>query len=194
MPTKRAKSHTKRNNRKIKRNTRSKRKTIRKKHISKRKHIGGSTSYIVEQYNEYKEKLMDANDVDKLRELENGIKLTNVLKELLGEENALRIKGIVSSGHIKTFLIYGDLNIKVFLDFMNFGLVYECDFTNDGETVVVHIKLAFPNNTFKTIVYEGDEEEATEDMGEVEKQIVYMFSSVREPNYIELMNIINNNE
>ena len=133
---------------------------------------------------------MANNDQDKLRELQEGGKLRNVLNELLGLQNASRVNNAMRSGHIRTMLEDDDLNVKVLLDFDHFGLIYQCDFTDGGESVVVKIKLAFPNNTFKTISYRGDEEEATEGMENNDKQIVYMFSRVMEPNYNELMNIV----
>ena len=183
MAQKRVKSRTKRNNKKNKR-------TIQKRKTLKRKHIGGASSYISQEYEKYREKLVAKADNDKLRELQQGIKLTNVLNELLGLYDASRVKNAMRSGHIRTILEDGDLNVKVLLDFDRFGLIYQCDFTDGGESVVVNIKLAFPNNTFKTISHRGDEEEATEGMNENDKNIVSMFSRVMEPNYNELMNIV----
>lgn len=183
MAQKRVKSHTKRNNRKNKR-------TIKKRKTLKRKRVGGASSYISQEYEKYREKLVANGDNDKLRELQQGSKLTNVLNELLGLDNASRVKNTMRSGHIRTMLADDDLNVKVLLDFDRFGLIYQCDFTDGGESVVVNIKLAFPNNTFKTISYRGDEEEATEGMNENDKVIVFMFSRVMEPNYNELMNIV----
>jgi hypothetical protein len=94
------------------------------------------------------------------------------------------------SGHLQTFLRDGDLNVKVFLDFERFGLVYQCDFTDNGESIVAQIKLAFPNNTFKTISYRVDAEDATEGMENSDKQIVYMFARAMEPSYDTLMDIV----
>jgi hypothetical protein len=183
MAQKRVKSRTKRNNRKNKR-------TIKKRKTLKQKHIGGASSYISQEYEKYREKLVAKGDNDKLRELQQGSKLMNVLNELLGLDKASRVKNAMRSGHIRTILIDGDLNVKVLLDFDRFGLVYDCDFTDGGESVVVNIKLAFPNNTFKTISYRVDEEAATEGMNKNDTDIVFMFSSVMEPKYNELMNIV----
>ena len=189
MAQKRVKSHTKRNNRKNKRTIKT-RKTIQKRKTLKRKRIGGASSYISQEYEKYRENLVAKGDNDKLRELQQGSKLTNVLNELLGLDDVSRVKNAMRSGHIRTILEDGYLNVKVLLDFDRFGLIYQCDFTDGGESVVVNIKLAFPNNTFKTISYRVDEEEATEGMNENDKVIVFMFSRVMEPKYNELMNIV----
>jgi hypothetical protein len=151
---------------------------------------GGASSYIMQEYNKYRNKLINAGDHDKLHELQEGVKLLSVLTELIGAQNASRVTHAMRSGHLQTFLRDGDLNVKVFLDFANFGMVYQCDFTDNGEVVVVHINIAFPDNTFKTISYRGDEEDATEDMENGDKQLVYMFARVMDPNYEELMNIV----
>jgi len=190
MAQKRVKSHTKRNNRKNKKTIKTRKTLKQKRKTLKQKRIGGASSYISQEYEKYREKLLAKGDNDKLRELQQGSKLMNVLNELLGLDKASRVKNAMRSGHIRTILIDGDLNVKVLLDFDRFGLVYDCDFTDGGESVVVNIKLAFPNNTFKTISYRVDEEEATEGMNENDKVIVFMFSSVMEPKYNELMNIV----
>lgn len=183
MRHQRVKSRTKHNKKRTNnKKTRSKRTT--------RKRRGGASSYIMQEYNKYREELLALNDDDKLNELQEGIILTNVLKNLLGEQNASRIRNVMHSGHLQTTLINGYLNIKVFLEFQRFGMVYQCDFTNDGETVVVNIKIALPDRTFKTISYPGDQVFATEGMQDSDKEIVEMFASVMEPSYDNLMAIV----
>jgi hypothetical protein len=185
MAQKRVKSRTKRNNRKNKR-------TIKRRKTLRRKRVGGASSYISQEYEKYREKLVANGDNDKLRELQQGSKLTNVLNELLGLDDASRVKNAMRSGHIRAILEDGDLNVKVLLDFDRFGLIYQCDFTDGGESVVVNIMIAFPNNTFGKIKYGGPDEveAATQGMNENDKNIVSMFSRVMEPKYNELMNIV----
>lgn len=182
---KRVKSRTKHNKKKMT-NKKTKRAT-RKRRTQKK---GGGTSYIVQEYNKYRNELMAAGDADKLRELQEGGKLLAVITELIGEQNASRVQHAMRSGHLQTFLKNGDLNVKVFLDFVNFGMIYQCDFTDNGEVVVGKIKLAFPNNIFKSISYRVDAEDATEGMENSDKQIVYMFVRAMEPSYDALMDIV----
>lgn len=164
------KTRTKRKNIRRKTNKSKMNKSKKNKSI-KRKRTGGASSSIAQSYNRYREKLTAKNDVNKLHELETGEYLTKVLNELVGAQNASKI---MNAARIKYLDTYGDLNVKLLFDFDNFGLVYECDFTDDGETMVVTIYLSFPNNVNKRISHGSldDFDAALDGMDENDKRIV----------------------
>ena len=179
-------------------------KTFKRKYSNKRKYKkksrktrtkknrrGGASSYIAGQYNAYKQQLTTKNDVDKLRELDEGVKMKAILDSFFGVQGASKVTNAMRMGYLRHNVRDGDLEIKLFLDFLNFGMIYTCDFTDDGETLVTHIKLAFPNNTFKSISYKMDEEEATEGMADEDKGLVSMFVN-NQPNYDDLMSAVEN--